>query len=175
MDAELRALAATGAVLLVETLAGEGWARARALTTRFFERAGQPVEWAGEVLDRSRADLLAVADGEERRLLQVDLANEWDVRLGRALRRSPQSAVELRALLTELRPEEDDTAPGSVHNTVNTGTQHGVVIQGDGGGSAVGSRLTGSPGEAAAHGRPQSGGTAGNTPPGPPFDEDDEW
>ncbi|GGZ48553.1 hypothetical protein [Streptomyces bluensis] len=128
MEAELTSLAVAGATALVTQMVTDGWEQARDRVVAFFTR-GRDGE--GEVvqaeLEESRADLVAARDaGDEE--TAADVRDEWRLRLRRILRADPSAAVELQALLDELRPPQDQPK-GTVHNTISGGVQHGTVIQ----------------------------------------------
>ncbi|MFJ6214730.1 hypothetical protein ACIQGZ_15560 [Streptomyces sp. NPDC092296] len=127
MEAELAALAASGATTLVGLMVSESWTQARDRVARFFARgSGDPAPQ--EQLEVSRAELAAAREtGDDTGAADVEA--EWRTRLRRLLRADPAAAAELRALLAELGPQQTEPA-GSVHNTINGGVQHGPVIQG---------------------------------------------
>ncbi|WP_299537759.1 hypothetical protein [uncultured Streptomyces sp.] len=128
MEAELAALAASGATALVGHMVEESWTQARGRVARFFARRGgaePPLE--GE-LDESREDLLAARDAEDVEAA-ADVEAQWRARMRRTLRADPAAADELRSLLAELE-RDTGTVPGrEVHNTI-TGDVHGPVVQG---------------------------------------------
>ncbi|WP_310726807.1 hypothetical protein [Streptomyces sp. N2A] len=129
MEAELVALAATGATTLVQQMATDGWAGVRRRMAAFLARrrgAGDEAALEGE-LDDSRADLVvAQEEGDQDGVAGVTAA--WRLRLRRLLSEDPAAAAELRALLDEVAPEPDRGTVWHVHNTVSGGT-NGMVIQ----------------------------------------------
>lgn len=127
MEAELAALAASGASTLVGLMVTDTWEQARDRLTRFFARGGdeEPVE---EELGLSRRELVvARQSGDED--VEADIEAGWRTRMRRALQADPQAAEELRQLLAELAPEAGHEPSVSVHNVISGGVQHGPVIQ----------------------------------------------
>ncbi|MEC3993847.1 hypothetical protein VSR01_09955 [Actinacidiphila sp. DG2A-62] len=141
MDAELAALASSGATTLVGAMVSEAWAQVRDRVAGYFARRGgadpdaepdaEAAAVAGE-LDAARDELTAArqqADAEAA----ADIEAEWRARLRRVLRSDPEAADRLRALLAEVEPLTAAAAPPAVHNEVHNsitgGTQHGPVIQ----------------------------------------------
>ncbi|WP_327290704.1 hypothetical protein [Streptomyces sp. NBC_01198] len=125
MEAELAALATSGATTLVGLMASDAWAHARGRLARFFARGGE----AGPVdaeLEESRQEL-AAARGADDDLAAGDVEAAWRTRLRRTLRADPAAAEELRRLLAELEPVRTREATSIVNNTVSGGVQHGVV------------------------------------------------
>ncbi|WP_037839775.1 hypothetical protein [Streptomyces sp. NRRL S-337] len=130
MEAELVALAATGATTLVQQMATDGWAGVRRRMAAFLARrrgAGDEAALEGE-LDDSRADLV-VAQEEDDQDGVAGVTAAWRLRLRRLLSEDPAAAAELRALLDEVAPEADRGTVPEVHNTISGGVQHGAVIQ----------------------------------------------
>ncbi|GAB7034200.1 hypothetical protein AB0G35_00710 [Streptomyces sp. NPDC021749] len=130
MEAELVALATTGANALVQQMATEGWAGVRRRMAAFLARrrgAGDEAALEGE-LDDSRADLVAAQEeGDQDGVAGVTAA--WRLRLRRLLNEDPAAAAELRALLDEVAPQEPDRGTVRVaHNTISGGS-HGMAIQ----------------------------------------------
>ncbi|MFD4633405.1 hypothetical protein ACFVYR_34010 [Streptomyces sp. NPDC058284] len=132
MDAELAALAATGATALVQQMVTDGWTQARDRIAGFFSRGrgGEEDVLVGE-LEEARAELVAACDAGDEETAD-DVRTEWRSRLRRRLAAEPAAAAELRALLDELAPSPaPDAQPGSVtyNNTISGGTYHATVIQ----------------------------------------------
>ncbi|MFI6346838.1 hypothetical protein [Streptomyces sp. NPDC050560] len=132
MEAELAALATSGATVLVQQMVGDGWAHVRDRVAAFFSRAdgaadGAPRDGTRRELDRSRDELIAARDaGDEEAVADVQAG--WRARLRSTLRADPQLAGELRTLLDEMYPasSRDDA---SIHNTINGGVFNQPVIQ----------------------------------------------
>jgi hypothetical protein len=137
VDAELAALASSGATTLVGAMVSDAWAQVRDRVAGYFAGRGgadpeaEPAALAGE-LDAARDELAAArqqADAEAA----ADIEAEWRARLRRLLRSDPEAANGLRALLAELEPLAAAAAPPAVHNEVHNsiagGTQHGPVVQ----------------------------------------------
>ncbi|TWE20879.1 hypothetical protein [Kitasatospora atroaurantiaca] len=119
MEAEIVALATSGATTLVGLMATELWTQARGRFAALFGRAR--AEAMAEELEVVREEVLSGGDSEAA-------ASEWASRLRRALAADPQAAAALRALLDEFAPGEAG-GPATVQNTVNARTFHGTVIQ----------------------------------------------
>ncbi len=128
MEAELAALAASGATTLVGLMVSETWEQARDRLTRFLARGGDE-EAVDEELSLARGDLVAAGEAEDPQAA-ADIEADWRARLRRALLADPSAAEELRSLLAELAPDAGARPSGSVHNTVSGGVVHGPVIQG---------------------------------------------
>ncbi|WP_446047457.1 hypothetical protein [Streptomyces olivaceus] len=128
MEAELTALAVSGATTLVGLMVSETWTQARDRVARFFARGGDQ-DATVEELVRSREELLAAGAAQDE-LAGADIEAEWRTRLRRVLQADPRAAEELRSLLAELEPTVDDGRGVSVHNSVSGGVQNGPVVQG---------------------------------------------
>ncbi|MGW0949242.1 NB-ARC domain-containing protein [Streptomyces sp. NPDC002623] len=122
MEAELAALAASGATTLVALMVSESWAQARERLAGFFarrRRAGQGVEAgleeSGEELGRARRA------GDEETVAGIEA--DWRSRLLELLQAEPDAAAELRGLLAEL-------APMVQHTVISGGVNHGPAFQG---------------------------------------------
>jgi hypothetical protein len=128
MEAELTALAASGATTLVGLMVTESWTQARDRVARFFGRGSDGTS-AEEELRLSREELVAAREsGDEA--AEADIEAGWRMRMRRALQANPQAAEELRQLLAELTPEAEREPAVVVHNSISGGVQHGPVIQG---------------------------------------------
>ncbi|MFD0312756.1 hypothetical protein [Streptomyces flavalbus] len=128
MEAELLALAATGATTVVQQMATDSWTRVRDRVAAFLARRGGEEDALAGELETSRRELTAaLASGEEQ--TAADVEAEWRVRLRRVLLADPRAAAELRALLDELTPQGNVQRAGDVRNTITGGVQHGPVIQ----------------------------------------------
>ncbi|MEU7347305.1 hypothetical protein ABZ778_26030 [Streptomyces bacillaris] len=148
MEAELTALAASGATAFVGLMATEAWNQVRGRVARFLARGedGEDSEAVDAELEESRVALLAARrSGDEDG--PADVTAEWRIRLRRALRDDPEAARELRELLDELEPHQPSAPTVTVNNSTNGGTYYSQVIQGHdisgltfNGGGAVGSR-----------------------------------
>ena len=129
MEAELAALAASGATTLVGLMVSDAWSRARDRVARFFAGGGDE-NAARDALGVSQRELMAARASEDE-LAVADIEAEWRLRLRRALRADPEAAEELRKLLAELAPQAGNEPPGVfVQNNISGGVQHGPVFQG---------------------------------------------
>ncbi|WP_328842852.1 NB-ARC domain-containing protein [Streptomyces sp. NBC_00258] len=119
MEAELAALAASGATTLVGLMVSESWERAKSGLARFFGRrtAGEAFEEelqaASDELDSARAA------GDEGALAEVHA--RWRQRLETIFREDPGAAEELGRLLSELAPDASRTFVSLVAGGVNYG------------------------------------------------------
>ncbi|PSK74518.1 hypothetical protein C6W96_00950 [Streptomyces sp. CS149] len=129
MEAELTALAASGATTFVGLMATEAWTQVRGRLVRFLGR-GENDEVIDAELEESRVELTAArADSDEE--TAADIEAEWRARLRRTLRANPEAADQLRDLLEELVPLQPAGHTVSVTNTISGGTQHGPVLLGE--------------------------------------------
>ncbi|MDQ0766995.1 hypothetical protein [Streptomyces canus] len=129
MEAELIALAATGATTFVQQMAADSWAQARDRIVSFLSRhRGSEENLVEGELETSRGELVAAMQvGDEQTALDVEA--EWRTRLRRTLLAHPDAATELQAILDDLAPQARDDQGMDVHNTISGGVQHGPVIQ----------------------------------------------
>lgn len=136
MDAELAALASSGATTLVGAMVSDAWAQVRDRVAGYFGRGGEPgadpAVVAGE-LDAARAELTAARQQDDAAAV-ADVEAEWRARLRRLLRADPGAADRLRALLDEVAPLVPGPATTVVHNVVRNSisgrVQYGPVVQG---------------------------------------------
>ncbi|MFJ1613093.1 MULTISPECIES: hypothetical protein [unclassified Streptomyces] len=132
MEAELVALAASGATALVQHMVADSWGQVRDRVAAFLARGEATPEeesaLTGE-LEASRGELTA-ARGEGDDTLAGDVEAEWRARLRRRLAADPRAADELRAVLAELDHVGGSGPAGGVHNTIGgTASIGGPVIQ----------------------------------------------
>ncbi len=128
MEAELLALAGSGASTLVGLMVSEGWTAVRQRIARLLAR-GEDVASAAAELDRSRDEVVAARAGGDADAESVTV-EEWTPRLRRFFRNDPDAGRQLLALLEELRGETGAERSNTVHNMISGGVQHGPVIQG---------------------------------------------
>ncbi|MFK4106987.1 hypothetical protein ACI2L1_44530 [Streptomyces sp. NPDC019531] len=128
MDNELAALTASGASTLVSLMVTDSWTHARELLRRFLSRSDQN-DATITSLDASRARLLASqTTGQPHGPREA--VEQWEAHLRHLLQGRAVSHAELRELLTSLQHLQSEAArPGTVHNNINGGVQHGPVIQ----------------------------------------------
>ncbi|MFG2143451.1 NB-ARC domain-containing protein [Streptomyces sp. NPDC048696] len=124
MEAELTALAVSGATTMVTLMVSDAWAQARGRLARLFSR-GAGDDDTGRLVDElqaSREELLAArAAGDDEGA--ADIEEQWRLRIRRMLRADPAAAQELRELL------DDVGAPaGGVRNELS-GVVHGPSVQ----------------------------------------------
>ncbi|MFM9611135.1 hypothetical protein [Streptomyces niveiscabiei] len=122
MEAELVALAGTGATTIVGLMATEAWDQVRQRVVRLFARGGDGGADAmdGE-LTASRTALVAAPEEET-----ADVTASVRMRLRRLLAENPEAAEELRLLVEEFTPAQNN----SVRNTISGGTFNGPVLMG---------------------------------------------
>jgi hypothetical protein len=128
VEAELAALAASGATTLVGLMVSETWTQARDRIAQFFARGGDEGS-AGDELQLSQQELMA-AHAERDELAGADIEAAWRTRLRRVLLADPEAAEEFRLLLAELDPNAQSEPSASVHNSISGGVQNGPVFQG---------------------------------------------
>ncbi|MFI9417472.1 hypothetical protein [Streptomyces werraensis] len=128
MDAELAAMAASGATTLVSLMVTDSWTHARALMGRFLARADADTA-AITGLDDARARLLLTGTAADGRAA-TGIAAEWQTRLCELVEAGALTGEELSALRASLgRLAAAAGRPATVHNTVSGGTQHGPIVQ----------------------------------------------
>ncbi|MFE9461837.1 hypothetical protein [Streptomyces californicus] len=127
MEAELTALAASGATTFVGLMATEAWSQVRGRLARFLGR-GADDEVVDAELEESRAEL-AAARAEDDEEAAADIEAAWRNRLRRTLRADPGAAGELRAILEELAPQQPAGPAVAInHNTISGGHYNAPVI-----------------------------------------------
>ncbi|MFJ4831192.1 hypothetical protein ACIP79_14900 [Streptomyces sp. NPDC088747] len=129
MEAELAALAASGATTLVGLMVSETWVQARDRLARFFARTGDE-RAVDEELSLSQGELAAAREADDD-AAAADIEAAWRTRLRRALQADPAAAEELRSLLAEIASDDGREPRSTVHNTISGGVQHGPVFQGE--------------------------------------------
>lgn len=102
MEAELAALASSGATALVGAMATDGWEQARSGMGRLLGRGRARRQAAVEDLLDDDAELLAAAPLSERARTRDALTMRWQQQVESLLIELPQVAEELRALAARL-------------------------------------------------------------------------
>ncbi|MGP9022292.1 ATP-binding protein [Streptomyces sp. BR1] len=124
MEAELTALAVSGATTMVTLMVSDAWTQARGRLARVFSRGGGDDD-TGRLVDElqaSREELLAArAAGDDEGA--ADIEEQWRLRIRRMLRADPTAAQELRELLGEL-----GASSRGVRNELS-GVVHGPSVQ----------------------------------------------
>ncbi|MCL6675172.1 hypothetical protein [Streptomyces panaciradicis] len=123
MEAELAALAASGATQIMQLMASDAWDTIKRRVTALFR--GQEEERSGTIaseLEATRVAVVAAQGGDEETLNEI--ANQWRTRLLLLLLNDPASAERLRDLLAHSAHDS-----GGVHNTVSGGDINGPVVQ----------------------------------------------
>lgn len=124
MEAELAALAASGATALVELLVSETFGRIKRPLARFLRRRAGGDVAEDELQADSQVARSAQADGDADAV--ADVQARWQARLERIFRDDPDAAGELARLLEELAP---GASPGFV-SLVSGGVNYGPAFQG---------------------------------------------
>ncbi|MGD6749154.1 hypothetical protein [Streptomyces sp. BH105] len=152
MDAELVALATAAASALVHEMTNDSWMEVRDRVTRILarEREGQ-LGFIETELEESRIFVTQAHEMGDTETV-ADTRAEWRSRMMRLLAADPEAVTQLRRLLEELASESGSS--GVVQNTVSGGGAHVIQARDIRGNVHSDSR---------------------NTPPGPPFDDEDEW
>jgi hypothetical protein len=102
MEAELVALASSGASTLVTLMATDAWEQAkRAITSLFARSRPDAVPIIEGELEESRRELVAAHDRRDEQAEQ-ELVAQWQGRLRRLLATDPDAASVLRAVVDEL-------------------------------------------------------------------------
>ncbi|MEV5505321.1 hypothetical protein [Streptomyces orinoci] len=128
MEAELTALAVSGATALVQNMASDAWEQVKGRLARLVSRGGDTRQ-TEEELAASRTELMAARQsGDEETAAEIH--EEWRLRLRRVLRTDPEAARELRQLLDEVAPEGPAAGSVTVNNTISGGTYQQPVFQG---------------------------------------------
>ncbi|WP_069760458.1 hypothetical protein [Streptomyces sp. LUP47B] len=128
MEAELAALATSGATTLIGLMVSDTWTQARDRLVRIFARAGDE-DAAEEELRASQRELMAARNAADDAVV-ADIEAGWRIRLRRALEADPDAAEELRSMLAELSPAAGEAVSQTVRNSISGGVQHGPVLQG---------------------------------------------
>ncbi|WP_406439165.1 hypothetical protein OHB14_51320 [Streptomyces sp. NBC_01613] len=127
MEAELAALAASGATTLVGLMVSESWEQVKAQLARLLGRRGTPDSAQdGEQVLQTDRDRLASARAALDQDTETRLHGSWQQRILEILRSDPSRGDELLALLAELAPQAGPTVVSSVFGGVN----HGPAFQG---------------------------------------------
>ncbi|MGW2051600.1 hypothetical protein ACWCPF_41645 [Streptomyces sp. NPDC001858] len=121
-------LIGTGATTMVGLMATDAWEGAKQRMTRFLAR-GRETDTVVAELTECRTSLIAVAGTTDEETFAADLTASLRLQLRRLLEREPGAAEELRRLVDEFA-QTVPSSPGTVHNSITGGTQHGPVIQG---------------------------------------------
>ncbi|MGW4159051.1 hypothetical protein [Streptomyces sp. NPDC004788] len=135
MEAELVALATTGATALVQHMVSDGWERARTRIAAYFAaRSGADEEAVGAELEAARDELIrAERSGDEETATEArtEAHVEWRARMRRSLLADPESARELQEILDELAGAEGPAERPTmvVNNSISGGVNHGLFIQ----------------------------------------------
>ncbi|MFD5480881.1 NB-ARC domain-containing protein [Streptomyces hawaiiensis] len=121
MEAELAALAASGATTLVGLMISDSWTSAKERLTRFLARRRSAGEAEEEL--QAASEELARAQAEGDTAAQEEIEADWRQRLLVVLREEPAAAAELRSLLAEW-------AGHVSHTVISGGVNHGPAFQG---------------------------------------------
>ncbi|MFJ9086204.1 hypothetical protein ACIRL3_27675 [Streptomyces sp. NPDC102384] len=130
MDAELTALAASGATTLVSLMVTDSWARARELVSRFLAREDS-TSAALTSLDEARSRLLVTADSPEDDRSRVAVTTECQTYLQHLTATSSVTPAEFRTMITALQRLASTSVSrhSTVNNRVDGGFHHSPIIQ----------------------------------------------
>ncbi|GAA3257624.1 hypothetical protein [Nonomuraea helvata] len=143
MEAELIALATSGATTLITLMISDAWTQVKGRLTHMLGRGDDEEGNLLQELESSRAALLyALASGDDTRVATIEA--EWRTRLLPLLRRDPSLVEELQNLPAP--------SAGTVYNHISGRVRSGLVIQAG--------RIEGSTFHAPPDGR--TGGTMGD-------------
>jgi uncharacterized protein involved in exopolysaccharide biosynthesis len=107
MEAEIAALASSGATTLVGLMVSDSWAQAKARVVKLFgHRSAEQAEAISAELGLAQVELMSAA-GRADESTAADLEAEWRSRFRRLLASDPQAVADLKQLLKELSPEGD--------------------------------------------------------------------
>ncbi|MEV3985608.1 hypothetical protein [Nonomuraea sp. NPDC049758] len=119
MEAELVALATSGATTLITLMISDAWAQTKERLAGILARPGNEDDVLGE-LEASRVDLVdALVRGDGGRVAAIEA--EWRARLLRLLLEFPGTADALRSLPTP--------PTGTVYNHISGPVRSAVVVQ----------------------------------------------
>ncbi|MGI5439768.1 NB-ARC domain-containing protein [Streptomyces shenzhenensis] len=124
MEAELAALAASGATTLVGLMVSESWEQAKTRLARLLGRRGATGSTEEEL--RRAEQTLATARSTHDDEAESRLRGAWQTRILDILTTDPDRGEELLRLLSELAPPGTPTMVSSVSG----GTHHGPAFQG---------------------------------------------
>ncbi|MFC4059525.1 hypothetical protein ACFOWE_14570 [Planomonospora corallina] len=127
MEAELAALAGSGAATLIGLMVTDSWTQVKERLTRFFvgKHAAEDLLLDLEI---SRGEVMAACDAGDGGMA-ADVEAQWRLRLRRLLLSDPVTAAELLRLLGALDSELRSPRTNTVRNVVSGGVQFGPVIQ----------------------------------------------
>lgn len=119
MEAELAALAASGATTLIALMVSDTWTQVKERFARAFSRTEDSEDLLRD-LEVSRVTLMAaLAHGDDEKAAEIKI--EWRARLLYLLRSNPTLVEELRSLPT--------SPVGAVYNSISGKVRSGLVIQ----------------------------------------------
>ncbi|MGW3952214.1 NB-ARC domain-containing protein [Streptomyces sp. NPDC004752] len=124
MEAELAALAASGATTLVGLMVSESWEQAKRRLARLLGRRGATDSTEEEL--RRAEQALATARSSHDDEAETRLRGAWQTRILDILTTDPDRGEELLRLLSELAPPGTST----VVSSISGGTHHGPAFQG---------------------------------------------
>ncbi|MFF3731368.1 NB-ARC domain-containing protein [Streptomyces sp. NPDC002476] len=121
VEAELAALAASGASALVGAMVTDSWEQAKTRVARLFARRGRArEEEADDDLQEAGAQLVAAEEADDDSAA-ADIEAYWRLRLSRLLEEDPAAADELRQLLADLGGDR-----GQGGAAISGGVQYGA-------------------------------------------------
>lgn len=127
MEAELAALATSGATTLVGLMVSDSWGQAKARVTRFFARQGGGGEAAADEELEGARDELSAARNDHGTGTTLDVQGALRRRLLRMLEEDPASAGELLQLLRELTGAARTGSDERYGTSRNVQAHHGIT------------------------------------------------
>ena len=118
MDAELVALASSGAGTLVTLMVTDAWSDVKAKAAALFKRHGNEAV-AGE-LEAARGKLIAAREQGDKQA-EADVHAEWRARLHRLLQDAPAAAPLLGELIAHYAPQVAEATATHVHHNTFLG------------------------------------------------------
>ncbi|MFD8008249.1 hypothetical protein [Streptomyces mirabilis] len=127
MEAELTALAVSGATALVQLMASDAWATVKSRARALLGHGGPgETQTAEEELEQARTAVVVAANGGDRAAI-AEIESRWRARLLLLLREDPSAENELRALMAAAGHSSERGT--TVHNSISGGDIRGPVIQ----------------------------------------------
>jgi hypothetical protein len=126
MEAELAALAASGATTLVSLMTSDAWSATKARVRTMLGGGPGRTEPVEDELEEWHRELTTARDsGDEAAIAAIEAM--WQTWLCHVLQKDPAAADALRGLIAERSPAKETVK--TVHNTITGGDLHGPVIQ----------------------------------------------
>ncbi|MFE2917342.1 hypothetical protein ACFRKE_18070 [Kitasatospora indigofera] len=118
VEAEIVALATSGATTLVGLMATDAWTHARSRFAALLGRGRTDRDALVGDLDEARAELVRAREAGDD-AAAGEAAAEWRGRLRRVLRDDPAAVAELLEILAEFSPQAAEPVRAGVHNSIS--------------------------------------------------------